>query len=239
LELKKKGLLDKFAANVKKIWESGASANIEITPSDELIPLIDEVKEFSLHNFGALPHITIARNDDSKDIDYLTNLPMNEYDKAWSQFESDFWKFKKSLFKVKREEFCYAGDWMLVVDISTGVASQCYSSRYNFNIFESVTKPIPFRAIGKCNLPHCYNGHAYLTLGCIPNFTDIKYGDIRNRLKTDGSSWLQPELCSFFNTTLCENNEEYSKSKKMLTKLRNNTEIIRKIHRKLVRKIKK
>ena len=42
LELKKKGLLDVFADNVNKIWAAGASANIEITPSDELIPFIDE-----------------------------------------------------------------------------------------------------------------------------------------------------------------------------------------------------
>ena len=48
LELKKKGLLQRFADNVKKIWENGASANIEVTPTDELIPYIDELKTFSM-----------------------------------------------------------------------------------------------------------------------------------------------------------------------------------------------
>ena len=33
-------MLEQFALNVQKIWDAGASANIEITPSDELIPYI-------------------------------------------------------------------------------------------------------------------------------------------------------------------------------------------------------
>ena len=74
LELKRKGLLETFAANVKKVWAAGASANVEITPSDELIPYIDEVKAFSLAHFGALPHLTIARDDRTSGIEYLTRL---------------------------------------------------------------------------------------------------------------------------------------------------------------------
>lgn len=41
LELKKRGLLQTFADNVHKIWDAGASANIEITPHDELVPYVD------------------------------------------------------------------------------------------------------------------------------------------------------------------------------------------------------
>jgi len=236
LELKKRDLLETFADNVKKIWKSGASANIEITPSDELIPYIEEVKEYCLSNFGALPHITIARNDNTKCIDYLTKLPMDEYDRIWSQFDSGFWKFKKTIFKQKRNEYCYAGDWMLVVNLITGRTTQCYHTRNSFNIFEPIEKAIPFRAIGNCNQPHCYNGHMLLTLGCIPNFTDVKYGDIRNRTKNDGTKWLQPELCAFFNSKLCESNEEYSDLKKLSVKVQNNAEFIRSIPEKIVKK---
>lgn len=63
LELKKKKLLEVFAKNANQLWGKGASINIEVTPSDELIPYIEELKNFSYSNFGALPHITIARND--------------------------------------------------------------------------------------------------------------------------------------------------------------------------------
>ncbi|MDS0526540.1 radical SAM protein [Clostridium sp. SHJSY1] len=236
LELRKRNLLETFADNVKKIWEAGASANIEITPNDELIPFIEEVKEFSLANFGALPHLTIARNDNTKRIDYLTKLPISDYDKIWSQFDSEFWRFKKEIFKVKRNEFCYAGDWMLVVNLATGFTRQCYLSNYNFNIFESIDKPIPFRAIGKCNEPHCYNGHALLTFGCIPNITKVRYGDIRNRIKNDGTTWLQPGLYEFFNSTLGENNEEYPQLKKALIKTQSNVQYIYGISGKIVRK---
>lgn len=215
IELKNKGLLDVFADNVNKIWSAGASANIEITPSDELIPLISEVKEFSIKHFGALPHLSIARNDTTDDIDYLTKLPIEEYDKVWSQFKSEFWEFKKTIFKKKISNYCYAGDWSLYIDLSNGNTRQCYCSNIQQNVFKNPNKKINFRAIGKCNLPHCYNGHALLTLGCIPNFTNVRYGNIRNRIKTDGTQWIRPQLLSFFNSTLAESNKEYLSLKKM------------------------
>ena len=105
LELKKKGWLEKFADNVNKIWEAGASANIEITPSDELIPYIDEVKDFSMKHFGALPHLTIARDDRTKEIVRLTKLSLSEYEKVWSQFGSTFWEFKSTIFGKNRRIF--------------------------------------------------------------------------------------------------------------------------------------
>lgn len=214
LQLKQKNLLGIFAENVHRIWEAGASANIEITPSDDLIPFIDEVKAFSMEHLGALPQLSIARRDNTKNIEYLTNLPIEKYDQIWSQFDSGFWRFKKTIFMQKRCEFCYAGDWTLHLDLATGMASECYRARHHFNVFEDIRKPIPFRAIGRCLEPHCYNGHMLLTLGCIPHLTDVKYGDIRNRIKNDGGEWLQPEVKSFFNSTLVESNEEYSETEK-------------------------
>lgn len=101
LQLKKKGWLDRYAANVHKIWAAGASANIEITPSDDLIPYLEEVKSFSMEHFGALPHLSIARNDNSVQTDYLTELPMDKYDAIWSTFGSSFWSFKKTIFNTQ------------------------------------------------------------------------------------------------------------------------------------------
>ena len=219
IELKKKNLLETFAANVNKMWAAGASANIEITPSDELIPMIDEVKEFSMRHFGALPHLTIARNDATDGIEYLTKLPIDEYDRIWGQFNSEFWKFKKSVFKRPIKEYCYAGDWSLYINIANGQTTQCYISNYSQNIFKNPGKPIAFRAVAKCKQPHCYNGHALLTLGCVPHFTDVKYGDIRNRIRNDGRQWIQPEVLSFFNSTLVESNKEHTDMEKMINRL--------------------
>jgi len=211
LELKKKGLLEEFAENVKRIWAAGASANIEITPSDELVPYIDEVMAFSLKHFGALPHLTIARDDRTSGIEYLTNMDMEEYDRVWSQFDSDFWAFKKTIFGVKQNEFCYAGAWSLYVNLCTGNASACYCGENLGNIFEDPTSPLPEKPIGKCPLAHCYNGHALLTIGLIPGATNIRYGDIRNRNRLDGGQWLHPELRDFFNTQLIETNRQFSR----------------------------
>ena len=53
--------------------------------------------------------------------------------------------------------------------------AQVYVDTDNLNI----DKPIDFVAITKCKESHCYNGHMLLTLGLIPNFTNVRYGDIR------------------------------------------------------------
>lgn len=215
LELKKKNLLDLFADNVNKIWNAGASANIEIIPSDELIPYLDEVTKYSMKNFGALPHVTIARDDRTKKIDYFTSLPMEEYDRIWSGFDSDFWKYKKMIFGKKQKEFCYAGMWSVYVDLATGMASQCYCGKSLGNIFENPDVPLKEEPIGKCSLSHCYNGHALLTLGLIPHATDVRYGMIRNRIKANGGQWLQPELFQVFNTQCLESNEELTWEQKV------------------------
>ena len=211
MELKKKGLLLRFVDNVKKVWAAGASANIEITPSDELIPYIEEVKEFSLEHFGALPHLTIARNDRTDNIDYLTNLSINKYDEIWSQFDSNFWEFKKTIFKKKQTDFCYAGRWSLIVDLSTGHYWKCYfGNESTKSVFANPEEPLPSCPVGKCKIAHCYNGHALLTMGLIPSKQSgiPGYGDIRDRECVDGSHWLKPELKNFFNSRLNSENEE-------------------------------
>ena len=212
LWLKEHGLLERFADNVKKIWEAGASATIEITPSDELIPFIEEVKSFSMKHFGALPHITIARDDRTKEIDYLTNLSMSDYDSAWSQFDSGFWQFKKSIFGVKQADSCFAGAWSYYIDMVTGDAKACYFGKDFFNFYDKPGGeylPLLERMVGKCPIAHCYNGHALMTLGLIPHKYATRYGEIRDRARLDGSHWLQPNLRAFFNTKLEEGNGRF------------------------------
>lgn len=221
LELKKKKLLDRFVENVKRAWEAGASVNIEVTPSDELIPYLDELKDYSMKNFGALPHLTIARDDRTSSIDYLTHLPMEQYDRIWSQFDSDFWKFKKGIFGVHQSGYCHAGLWSIYIDLTTGEATPCYCGHKLHNVFKNPEKPIDCRPIGNCPIAHCYNGHMLLTLGVIPGATNVRYGDIRDRNCVDGSHWLQPELKDFFNTKLEQSNDQVSFEKKIVFTLEN------------------
>lgn len=243
MELKKRGMLDTFADNIHRIWDAGASANIEVTPHDELVPYIDEMKEFSMRNFGALPHITIARDDRTKGIDYLTSLPMDEYDKIWGSFDSDFWKYKKTVFGVRQTKFCYSGLWSTYINLATGDAVTCYGGSSLGNVFANPDAPFPEKPTGKCSLAHCYNAHALLTLGCIPGATSVRYGNVRNRIRNDGGQWLQPELLSFFNTKLEENNQRLtSKQEKYylrLRKIQNVMSRLKRIPRKFKRLLKR
>lgn len=209
LQLKERNLLNVFADNVHNIWKKGASACIEITPDDELIPYIDEVKAFSLREFGALPHLTIARNDKRKH-DFLTSLSIDEYKKTWGVFDSDFWNFKMEIVNKKMTGYCFAGRRSIYVDLASGNTTQCYRSRYNFNIFENPDDDIDFCSIGKCIDSYCYNGHAFLTCGIVPSFPAPGYGNIRNRINSNtGQPWINKKMLSFMNS---KTQDEYSKS---------------------------
>ena len=88
LQLKQRELLDVFSDNVKKMYGAGASVTVEITPEDDLIPYIEEVKEYSIKEFGALPHITVARDERYDDLRILSKYSEEEYIRIWSTFES-------------------------------------------------------------------------------------------------------------------------------------------------------
>ena len=208
LELKRTGLLDMFVSNVKKISISNISYSIEITPHDELIAYIDEIKSFSIENFGAYPHITVARDADTRNIEVLTKLSREDYKKTWGEFESAMFNFKLSTFNCKRNEFCYAGDWSLKLDLGSGEYRQCYVGATLGNICDDA--PIKFKAIGRCQLPHCFNGHAFLALGNIPDLSSPTYAEERDRITKDGEHWLKSECREFFSTKLYNTNTQYT-----------------------------
>lgn len=219
LELQKRNMMEKFLDNVKKIKQAEISYTIEVTPHDELVPYIEELKEFSIEHFGAWPHITVARNEGTKNIGLLTNYSKEEYKKIWSVFHSDLFDFKLSLFNQKRGEFCYAGVWSLTVDLETGYYRQCYMGDILGNICDE--KSINFRAIGKCREPHCFNGHAFLALGNIPEINTVNYSMERNRVMENNEQWLGTEVNAFFSTKLSESNRIYSKSERNKILLKN------------------
>jgi hypothetical protein len=216
LELKKRGLLDTFADNVRRVWQAGASANIEITPHDELIPYIDEIKALSMAHFGALPHITIARDDRTKQIERLTKLPVDVFTQTWSVFDSAFFNYKTRIYGVRQTGFCYAGKWSMYTDLTTGEAWKCYYGGSLGNIFAHPDEPLPEVPTGKCPLPHCYNGHTLLTMGLIPDADAPGYGELRDRERADGTHWLQDEMRAFMDTKLADANARLPRARERL-----------------------
>lgn len=216
LELKKRNLLDRFFHNIHKVVDAGASFTLEATPSDELIPYIDEMKNVALKEVGAVCHVTVARDEHNMSaIPILSKMSPDEYYQTWKVFDSEFFDYKFSVFSEKRTEFCYAGDWTLFFNLGTGVLSQCYCSLYNQNILDNPSKPIQFKAIGHhCLQPHCYNAHAFLTFGAIPEHIAPTHAVVRNRRCLDGTEWLKPKMKAFMGEKLVEGNIIYDDTKK-------------------------
>lgn len=221
LELLRTRLLETFFVNIDRMRRTEISFTVEITPSDELIPHIGDIKELSLQKMGTLPHVTIARDDRTRGIEVLSKHPFGDYQKIWSSFESGLFQFKSSIFYQKRKEFCYAGDWSLYANLVSGNVSQCYCGRVLDNLFENPTRPLKTGAIGNhCPLPHCYNGHAFLTLGTIPELETPTYAEMRDRVDSFGRHWLQPAMMAFMKQKLEDHNTPYSKTGKVMADLK-------------------
>ena len=236
LELKRLGWIDRFADNVERIKRVGASFTIEVTPSDELVPYIDELKECCMNCFGALCHVTIARDDRTTGIDVLSNYSYEEYRRIWGQFNSQLFELKDALYHQKRKEFCYAGDWSFYLNLESGRLTQCYCGKELDNIYQEPETSLHLKAIGgHCSLPYCYNGHAFLTAGDIPELKTITYADTRNRKCVDGSEWLQPEMKAFMSTKLYASNKEYNSLRKIRI---NNEDKVYRVLARLVRSCK-
>ena len=215
LEMKRLGWTERFFNNVQRIKEAGSSFTVEVTPSDELIPYIDELKKECIKYSGALCHLTIARDDRTKGIDILSDLSWDDYKRTWGVFKSPLFDFKSRIFQQRREEFCYAGAWSYYVNLGSGAVTQCSCGEKFWNIYDKTDKPIPEKPIGhSCSLPYCYNGHVYLALGNIPELFTPTYAEERNRICENGTEWLQPEMKAFMSTKLYETNSQYSVLKK-------------------------
>lgn len=211
LEMKNKGLLQKYVENIRMVKLAGMSISIEMTPCDEIEPLIPEIKRFCIDNFGALCHITIPRDMNSKEIKLLSKHSIEEFYEVWKTFQSEMFEFKYSLWGVKRNEYCYAGVWSGLLDIGTGDFSACYVGRIHQNIFEDPSAPIQFMAIGHhCTLPHCYNGHSFLGLGDIPSIKDYKYSQERDRQSANGECWLNDDMREFLSHRLEDFNDTWN-----------------------------
>ena len=211
LELKKRGLFEKFFSNVRMARDAGASFSVELMPHDEIIPDIEEILAVTKRELGAPCHVTVGRDaSNPEELPLLTKLPREEYRKTWSRFDSSMFDYKFSVFEKKQRGFCYAGDWMMVLNMGTGMISQCYSGYRSINPFDDLSKPIDFKAIGNfCPYPHCFNAHAWLTFGCIPSADAPYYEEMRNRKCLDGSEWLRPEFKAFCHQKFAEYNKEY------------------------------
>ncbi|MBQ2835558.1 MAG: radical SAM protein [Clostridia bacterium] len=221
IELNKTNNLDVFFDNVKMVKNAGCSFLVQLNLYDEYILLIDEIKDKCFNEIGAFPQIAATRKEQLSEQDMKiqlhTNLQNEEYVKQGQKFESPLFDFTMKNFLVKRKEFCYAGDWSLLLNLQTGDIRKCYAEPEHQNIYEDIEKPISFGAIGNnCKCRYCVNSSHFMSLGIVPEIETPTYANLRDR---EEAKWYNDEMKIFLDSKLNESNKEYSKLKKNYTNL--------------------
>lgn len=223
-ELKKNNSLEVFFENIRLVKEAGCSFLVQLNLCDEYIPHIDEIKERCLSEVGAFPQIAATRKEDfseqNQKFELHTDLSKEDYIKQGKKFESPLFNFTMKNFLVKRNEFCYAGDWSFLLNLQTGDIKKCYAEPESQNIYENIDKPIKFEAIGNnCKCRYCVNSSHFMSLGIIPNVETPSYAELRDR---NNANWYSKQMKEFLNSKFNESNKEYSKIKKKYTNLKYN-----------------
>lgn len=219
LELKRLNLLGRFFENVKLVREAGASFLVQINLCDEYIPYLDEIKSLCVENVGAMPQVAATRKEETglQKVELLTAYSPEEYKKYGNTFESPLFDFTMKNFNVRRKEFCYAGDWTAVLDLSTGIMRRCYSSYVYQDVFKNPTEKIRFLAMGNCcGSPFCMNSSHFMSLGVIPSVETPSYAELRNRKE---AGWYTDEMEAFLSGKLFESNDQYDTAKRLASNI--------------------
>lgn len=156
---------------------------------------------------GAMPHISFARDSTKKGLDVLSEYPLDKYRKLWGQFESKMFDLKSRNYGEKITQYCYAGAWSYLVNALTGEIRNCYRQEPIGNIFDSELKIFPKRPVGhNCCLDYCFNNHAFMAWGDIPEKKEATYLEMRDRTGKSGQHWVKEPMYSFMNDKLYETN---------------------------------
>lgn len=211
VELKKRKMIKHFFDNVKEIKQSSCSYTLEITPYDELIPYIDEIKDiFDQYEKGCLPHVTVARDVTTPDYHVLTKYSMEDYNKLWGQFSSKMFDLKNKWYGIQNNRYCYAGNWSYLLDLYSGDYKSCYRFAPLGNIFDDISVPLSVVPVGfGCKMPYCFNNHAFYAFGCVPDIKCDSYLDMRNHQDINGDFWVKKEMADFMNQKLYQNNYRF------------------------------
>ncbi len=210
-ELKRKNLLSVFWANVEKIKNSPCSYSLEITPCDSLIKEIDTIREeFTKKAGGAMPHITFTRDANKEDLDLLSDLSLEEYQKTWEVFDSELFRLKCDLYKKTICQDCYAGCWSYRVNVMNGNLQSCYQQELSGTIFDQNRKTLPVMTVGnRCRLNYCFNNHAFLAWGDAPQISCANYLAVRDRTDAGFHHWVKETYAAAMGQKLYDNNFRY------------------------------
>ena len=219
LELLKHNLLGTYFENVRMARAAGCSILVQINLYDGYNDHWDTIKDLCIKEVGAPPQVAATRDENSEVFKFHTSGTTEEYIKRGKEFDSPLWDFTIENFNNKHNgQFCYAGQWSGTLNLCTGILTGCYGQGITQNIFEDISKPIKFRAIGKnCCKKFCMNSSHFLSLGCIPDYKTPTYASLRNRKV---ANWYNPAMEKFLSERLYDSNERYSSSKMLMSNIR-------------------
>ena len=209
LELKRKKMLEVFSENCQKLWNDGITCAIEVVPTDELIPHLAELKTYCLKNFGALPQLTMPRDENVQNIKLLSKFSLDEFSRIFEDFYSEEFRFKTEMWEKTITSFCYAGSLSFFVNVNNGDMLVCPKSKKIGNFFEGVA--LPSEPIGKCPQSHCFVCHNWLGFGSNPSICGTNYLLQRDRVTLEGKHWVSERCRHAFRQRVCDNNRLLSK----------------------------
>jgi hypothetical protein len=186
---------------------------------DGYLAHLDEIKEYCMSNFGALPQVAATRREEGK-ITLHTSMSKAEYERIGREFDSPLFEFTMKNFNRTFHNFCYAGDWSWVMNLERGTIKSCYCNGVETDIFANPETPFPSECVGVfCRHAYCVNSSHFLSLGVIPSvYQNITYAGLRNRsvnrtasedcMRVD--SWLSEDMQSFLSQKLSTSNLQKS-----------------------------
>ncbi len=222
-ELKKKNLLNVYSKNVNALRNNGISITIEIVACDSILDDLDEIKDYCIRNFGALPHVLTGRSEhvEGKYLRFGSMLTDEEYYSIWKQFDSDLFEYQYHDFdKDCREYFCHAGEYTGIIHLENGNLIPCPGNNMLVtNIYENIEEQVKFAPVAySCPFDSCFMGHVFNELGgdYIEDYdAGYRFWQFRDRKCIDGTSWLQPEIKDVYSHLCMELHESISQDKKI------------------------
>ena len=202
-ELKKRNLLNVFVDNVKKVAASKASFTVQLNLYDGYLDCLDEIKDFSLKNFGALPQLALTR-DQRQGMEIYSTADFETYKKYGAKFESPMFDFSCENFLVNRaKNFCHAGENSWRLDLATGELKRCYFEPPYFNAYDDLAQEIPLKPVGRhCGSNYCVNAIHFLALGNIPEIDCPSYAALRDR---PAAGWYKQTMTDALGGKFMEN----------------------------------
>lgn len=207
LELKRLNKLDEYFSNIRGALRAGCSCAPSMVLNEDYVPYIREIEKLWMQKMGGLPQATPVRNVERPEL-AVDFQRIDEFVQKGA-FNSVAYQITKRVENVKRTEFCYAGDWALMVNLLNGEASKCIRSRCVQNVFKDLSRPILFEAQGNCEAPWCMCGATFLSFGMIPDLNLPTVAESRGR-----KEWLNDEARAFLSSKLYDSNEEYGQFRK-------------------------